>query len=149
MLSVMKPLAKQIAGANLVQNGAVSPAEERKFIVLHNGSFLQDPAPAPLERAVYNDPPRASAGPADISLKERNIYNNSELVGIFRRTVAGNITTISVYNNTDALVCKATHPDDDNADWTIVADGKTASILYNPAAPLEKLFKYLVEKGYL
>lgn len=149
MFSVMKPLAKQIAGANLVQNGVVSPTEERKFIILHNGNFLQDPAPQP-ERVVYNEAPKAPAGPADIALKENNIYNNSELVGVFRRTMDENkITTISVYNNTDALVCKASHPNDDNADWTILADGQTSSILYNPANPLEKLFKYLVEKGIL
>lgn len=149
---VMKPLAKQIAGANLVKDGAVSLSEERKFIVLNHGTFLVDPyaASAPAENVrVVNNEPQKSAGPADISLKESNIYNNSELVGVFKRTEENDVTTITVYNSSDAMICKAAHPNKDGADWEIMADGKTATILYNPAAPLEKLFKYLVEKGYL
>jgi hypothetical protein len=143
----IRPMAKMIAAANLVQNGEVSETEERKFIILNKGSFVKN------ERVIVvnnNDNTPRNIPPADISLKETNIYNNSEMVGVFRRMEEGGITTISVYNNTDALVCKATHPSDNpNADWTIVADGKTATILYNSNAPLEKLFKYLVEKGIL
>lgn len=149
---IMKPIAKQIAGANLVKDGAISQAEERKFIVLNNGNFLINPyattAPQERERFVNNEPQRSS-GPADISLRETNIYNNSELVGVFKKMEEGNLTTISVYNSSDVMICKASHPNNDNADWSILVDGKTTTILYNPAAPLEKLFKYLVEKGYL
>ena len=149
LTGTMKPMAKKIAGANLVQNGAVSEAEERKFIVLHNGSFLTDPNQPKEQARVVNNEPQRSAGPADITLKETNIYNNSELVGMFKRTVENDITTITVYNTSDAMVCKANHPNAGDADWSINADGKSVNILYNPAAPLEKLFKYLVEKGYL
>jgi hypothetical protein len=148
----IKPMAKMIAAANLVQNGAVSEEEERKFIIIHNGSFVRTAAPVQNEKVIVvnNDNARRNIPPADISLKESSIYNNSEMVGVFKRTEEAGITTISVYNNTDALVCKATHPTDNpNADWTIVSDGRTATILYNSAAPLEKLFKYLVEKGIL
>ena len=150
---IIKPMAKMIAGANLVQNGEVSEEEERKFITLNHGSFVKAPSTQP-EKAITvntsNDNAPRNAGPADISLKETNIYNNSEMVGVFKRTEETGVTTISVYNNTDALVGKATHPNDNpNADWTIVAEGKTATILYNSAAPLEKLFKYMVEKGIL
>jgi hypothetical protein len=148
----MKPMAKMIASANIIQNGEVSPTEERKFITLNNGTFVSNTSLQPEKVVVTNTPsstPR-NTGPADISLKEPNIYNNSEMVGVYKRTEDAGVTTISVYNNNDALVCKATHPNDNpDADWMIVTDGKTASILYNSAAPLEKLFKYLVEKGIL
>lgn len=148
----IKPLAKMIAGANLVQNGEVSEVEERKFITLHYGSFVKAAPTQPEKPIVVNASDNAPRNipPADISLKETNIYNNSEMVGVFKHTVEGDVTTISVYNTMDALVCKATHQTDNpNADWTIVSEGRTATILYNPAAPLEKLFKYLVEKGIL
>lgn len=148
----LKRLTKMIAGANLVQNNEVSEAEERKFIILHGGSFVQStPVAAPAEKIlVVNNDRQASKQPADISIKENKIYNNSEMVGIFKRTSEGGISTISVYNMNDALVCKATHPDNnDNADWNMVLDGKSVTLLYNPATPLEKLFKYLAEKGYL
>ena len=147
----IKPMAKMIAAANLVQNGEISEAEERKFVVIHKGSFINGPARN--EKVIVmnsGDAAPRHVAPADISLKETNIYNNSELVGVFRYAEEAGISTISVYNTSDALVCKATHPKDNpNADWTIVSDGKTATILYNTAAPLEKLFKYLVEKSIL
>lgn len=41
--SIFKSLAKTIAAARLVQNNDVSVQEERKFIVMNNGQFLQDP----------------------------------------------------------------------------------------------------------
>lgn len=151
MLSIIKPLAKRIAGANLVKDGKVSDAEERKFILLNNGTFLKPIAPAANNERVIvvNDNPKPS-GPADISLKDNNIYNNSEMVGIFKRIVEGDMTVISVYNANDALICKATHPTaNEDADWSLQLDGKAVAILYNKAAPLEKLFKYLVEKGHL
>jgi len=149
---IIKPIAKMVAGANLVQNGEVSEEEERKFITLHHGSFVK--SAAPFEKVIVvnnsNDNAPRNLAPADISLKETNIYNNSEMVGVFKRSEETGVMTISVYNNSDALVCKATHPvDNPNADWTLAADGKTATILYNTAAPLEKLFKYMVEKGIL
>ena len=37
-----------------------------------------------------------------------------------------------------------------NADWNLstTADGQTTQLLYNSTTPLEKLFKYLAEKGF-
>ncbi len=151
LTGIIKPMARKIVAANLVQNDAVSLEEERKFIILNHGSFVTQPqgGNVVVNSAPVVAPPRTGA-PADISLKETNIYNNSELVGVFKRTEDGGITTISVYNTSDALVCKASHPNDNaDADWMILSDGRTATILFNPAAPLEKLFKYLVEKGIL
>jgi hypothetical protein len=147
----IKPIAKRIAGANLVQDGAVSDMEERKFIVLHNGTFVKEAAPQQAERTiVVNNTRPANNTPAAISLRENKIYNNSELVGVFKRLVENGISTLSVYNSNDVLVCSATHEDgNENADWHIQYDGNTATILFNTAAPLEKLFAYLVEKGIL
>lgn len=154
-LNSMKQIAKNVAGANLVQDNAVSEEEERKFIILHNGRFIKDPAlstpPPPTERVIAPvESKQVSTGPADISIKENKIYNNSEMVGVFKRASESGITTVSVYNSNDAMVCKATHTDgNDNADWNLLLDGKTVTLLYNSGAPLEKLFKYLAEKGYL
>lgn len=147
----IKPIAKSIAGANLVQNGAISDMEERKFIVLHNGTFVKEAAPVQAERTiVVNNAQPVNNVPAAISLKENKIYNHSELVGVFKRIAENGISTISVYNSNDVLVCTATHEDgNDNADWHIQYDGNTAAILFNTAAPLEKLFAYLAEKGIL
>ncbi|HTN44937.1 MAG TPA: hypothetical protein VL098_01230 [Flavipsychrobacter sp.] len=147
----MKPIAKKIAGANLVQNGVISLTEERKFIVLNNGTFVKEsPTPVPTERVIVTSEQPRTHIIADIALKENKIYNNSELVGIFKRSMEGNINIISVYNNNDVLVCKATHEDgNDNADWNIQTEGKNTTLLYNNATPLEKLFKYLVEKAIL
>jgi hypothetical protein len=144
---IIKPIAKSIAAAQLVQNGAISLTEERKFIVLHNGAFAREPIQR--KPAAQKDQPVAHA-PADISLKGNNIYNESELVGMYKITTDNGISTILVYNGNDVLVCKASHEDgNDNADWNIQSDGKNITILYNSMAPLEKLFKYLVEKNML
>lgn len=155
-LGVLKHMSKMIAGANLVQGDAVSEEEERKFVILHNGSFVKDPAataaPALQEKVipVATNDRHAGAGPAEISVKENKIYNNSEMVGVFKQAKDGGLTVISVYNNNDAMVCKATHLDgDNNADWNLMLDGKAVTLLYNATNPMEKLFKYLAEKGYL
>ncbi|MES2702007.1 MAG: hypothetical protein V4649_05180 [Bacteroidota bacterium] len=151
----LKHIAKTIAGANLVQDNVVSEEEERKFIILHNGTFLKDPSVvhAPQNEKVIvvnNGDSKAARGPVDISLKENKIYNNSELVGIFKRIQENGATTIMVYNANDVKVCTAVHPDNnDNADWTLQLDGKGVTLLYYAPAPLEKLFKYLAEKGVL
>ncbi len=42
--SVIKSLARSIAAARLVQNNQVSREAERKFVVMYNGSFVQDPS---------------------------------------------------------------------------------------------------------
>jgi hypothetical protein len=152
-IGLTKRLAKMIGGANLVQGDTLSFEEERKFVLLHNGTFIKDPAgtpPPPQEQVIQVSNERRSAGPADISIKENKIYNNSEMVGIFKQTTDNGLTVINVYNNNDVMVCKATHPDaDNNADWSLMLDGKAVTLLYNTATPFEKLFKYLAEKGYL
>lgn len=146
----LKHIAKMIAGANLVQDNIVSETEERKFVILHGGTFIQSTVAAPPTERVIVQEPKHSAQPADIGIKGDKIYNNSEMVGVFRQASAAGLTTVSVYNANDAMVCKATHKDgNDNADWDLVLDGKAITLLYNPASPLEKLFKYLAEKGYL
>lgn len=148
-----KHLAKKIAGASLVQNNIVSEQEERKFILLYHGTFVRDPAVVqapPAQRQADAPVAARNIGPADISVKDNKIYNNSELVGVFKRASENGFTVISVYNANDAMICKATHPDGkDDADWDLALDGKNVTLLYNAEKPLEKLFKYLAEKGYL
>jgi len=50
--SVTKSLARNIAAANLIQGNQITEAAERKFIVIHNGVFLNAP----------NEPDYAGAG---------------------------------------------------------------------------------------
>lgn len=75
------------------------------------------------------------------------------MIGSFKKsTGADNITSISVYNKDDSKIATATHNDaDPNADWELIpaADNKSIQLLYNTTTPLEKLFKYLAEKGFL
>lgn len=154
VLGNIKHLAKMIAGANLVQANAVSEEEERKFIILHNGTFIRDPAatppPAVVEKIIVASDNQRKTQVADIMVKENKIYNSSELVGVFKKTTEQDVTYITVYNANDAMICKASHPDKNkDADWNLLLDDKAVTLLYNPSAPLEKLFKYLVEKGYL
>ncbi|MEN9522510.1 MAG: hypothetical protein RL065_887 [Bacteroidota bacterium] len=154
LFGVIKPLAKQIAGANLVQNGEISQSEERKFIVLHNGSFFEKPAaPAPVQAPtiiVTEKPVSKPSAPASIQLKDDKVYNNSEQVGIFKVSKDGDFDVIKIYNTADALVCTARHKsNDNNDDWKLQIDDKAATILYDSSNPLEKLMKYLVEKGIL
>ena len=153
IMGTIKPMAKKIAAANLVQNGEVSSIEERKFITLHKGSFVNTPVPAQtakLPTVISNNEGPKNIAPADISLKNSSIYNHSELVGVFKRVEEEGNTVITIYNPTDALIARATHPTaNENADWSVSWDGHTSTILFNPDAPLEKLFKYLVEKGIL
>jgi hypothetical protein len=156
-----KTLAKAIVAARLIVNDEISEDAERKFIVMHKGSFLKDPnAPKPAEvnvtvnnntAAAGSGTPAAPAQPADILIKENRIYNSSELVGSFKKSVSGTLDVISVYSKDDTKVADAKHvANDNNADWDIVlADGKKVTVLYNATTPLEKLFKYLVEKNYL
>jgi hypothetical protein len=155
LFGVIKPLAKQIAGANLVQNGEISQSEERKFIVLHNGSFFEKPAaPAPIQAPttiiVTEKAASKAIAPASIQLKDDKVYNNSEQVGIYKITKDGDFDVIKIYNTSDALVCTARHKsNDNNDDWKLQIDDKAATILYDSSNPLEKLMKYLVEKGIL
>ncbi|MFM2049340.1 MAG: hypothetical protein RI955_1888 [Bacteroidota bacterium] len=152
LFGVIKPLAKQIAGANLVQEGVISPTEERKFIVLHNGSFFEKPAaPNQGPTIIVNEKPAAKViAPASIQLKDDKIYNNSEQAGIFKTAKDGDYDVIKIYNTADALVCTARHKsNDNNDDWKLQLEDKATSILYDSTNPLEKLCKYLVEKGIL
>jgi hypothetical protein len=156
-----KTLARAIVAARLIVNDEISEEAERKFIVIHKGTFLKDPdAPRPAEVnvTVNNNTPAANNNasatppqPADILVKENRIYNNSELVGSFKKSVSGPLDVISVYSKDDTKVADAKHvTNDNNADWDIIlADGKKVTVLYNTTTPLEKLFKYLVEKGHL
>ena len=91
------------------------------------------------------------AATADILVKGFNIYNNSELIGSFKRNVSADSTLfINIYKKDDNKVCTATHSlKAADADWDIrFSDNKVITLLYNPTTPLEKLFKYLAEKGY-
>jgi hypothetical protein len=152
LMGTIKPMAKQIVAANLVQNGSVSMNEERKFVNLHNGQFVSATPVVTAQKAIVisnNDGPK-NIPPADISLKNSSIYNHSELVGVFKRVEEEGNTVVTIYNMTDALIARATHTNgNESADWNVAWDGRTATILYNSDAPLEKLFKYLVEKGVL
>ena len=149
-LSVMKSLAKIIAAARLVENDRVSAEAERKFVVMHNGVLQKDPTI--VLNVVNNDRTSKSSGPADISLKENKVYNNGELVAFFKRSTDNEQTLIKIYNADENMIAEARHQDgNEDADWDVwlVNDKKKLTLLYSPSNPLEKLFKYLVEKSYL
>ena len=156
-MSTLKYVAKLFVTNKLIVNEAIDPAAERIFVVSNKGNLYQDPTPTPIN-VVINNPAPATNAPtkaivaADILVKGSNIYNGGELIGTFKRNISADSTLfINVYKKDDNKVCTATHPlKNDDADWEVrFTDDKTITLLYNPSSPIEKLFKFLVEKGYL
>lgn len=152
IFNVMKPLAKTIAAANLVEHDAISMEAERKFVVMHHGFFMDHPSANSQETftAGNTTPSNANIPPAEVMVKDQKIYNHSELVGMFAVAKNETHTTITVYTLMDAVVCKAKHENgNDEADWNVDVTSKVVTVLFHKEAPLEKLFSYLIEKGYL
>jgi len=79
------------------------------------------------------------------------VYKNGELVAFFKRVTENETTIIQIYNADENKIAEARHQNNDNADWDIylINEQKKFVLLYNPEKPLERLFKYLVEKNYL
>ncbi len=153
-LSTLKSVAKVFVSNKLIVNDAIEPAAEKLFVVSNKGTLFQDPTPTPIN-VVINNPAGTNtntpATTADILIKGFNIFNNSELIGFFKKNVSADSTLfINVYKKDENKVCTATHSlKAADADWDIhFSDNKVITLLYNPATPLEKLFKYLAEKGY-
>jgi hypothetical protein len=148
----VKAIAKMIVNGNWIKEGKIEPKAERTFVVSHNGKLYKDPNTAPIN-VVVNNAATGNKVSADIEVKGNNIYNSGELVGTFKKnTDENNLTTVSIYNKDETKIATATHKDNDAAaDWNVIllADNKSTQILYNSATPLEKLFKYFVEKGHL
>jgi len=154
-LSIVKALAKEIAAARLVQGNAISPEAEQKFVVMHNGVFLKDPnkqQPAVVVNVGGSaaGAPAAASAPASISISGEKIYNHDELTGTFRKSSENGYTTISIYNRDDNKVAIARHKDKSDEDWEIMPEGGSKiSLRFYTDQSLERLFKYLAEKGYL
>jgi hypothetical protein len=148
----VKAIAKMIVNGNWIKEGKIEPKAERTFVVSHNGKLYKDPNVAPIN-VVVNNAATGNKVSADIEIKGNNIYNSGELVGTFKKNTDENsLTTVSIYNKDETKIATATHKDNDAAtDWnvTLLADNKSTQILYNSATPLEKLFKYFVEKAHL
>jgi hypothetical protein len=148
----IKQLAKRLAKAKLVVDNQIDPKAERMFVVSNNGKIFKEPVP--MQVIINNATPSAAAVSANISVKGNNIYNNDELVGSFKKSVDSltkNIT-VNIYNKDGSKVILAKRQGNiADADWDVVviATNKTNQVLYNENNPLEKLFKYLIEKNLL
>lgn len=158
-LSVIKSLAKEIAAARLVQNGAISPEAEQKFVVMHKGQFLLDPNATPAVVVnVGNGQTPVAAEPtiprpvtsANVSLSGEKIYNNDELIGNFRRKNEEGFTVLAIYSRDDNKVATARHKENSDEDWEVVlSNGSKISLRYYAKDGEQRLLKYLVEKGHL
>lgn len=158
-LSVIKSLAKEIAAARLVQNGAISPEAEQKFVVMHKGQFLLDPNATPAvvvnvgngQQPVAAEPTdKRSSAPANISVSGDNIYNNDELIGNFRSKSEGGFMVLDIYSRDDSKVATARHKENSIDDWEVIlSNGSKISLRYYANDGEQRLLKYLVEKGYL
>jgi hypothetical protein len=152
-VSASKNLARVIHGAGLVHDNAISFESERKFVLLHNGLFMNDPRnngdQAPI-KVTSIEAPKIPIKTADIFIKESKIYNHSELVGLYKMNSENGLDVVKVYNSMDVMVCTATHATgNNNDDWHLKMEDKQSTILYSPNDALEKLFKYLAEQGAL
>jgi hypothetical protein len=149
----IKQLAKRIAKAKLIVDNQIDPKAERIYVVSNNGKIFKEPT-SPVQVVINNTTPNAGTIAAKISIKANNIYNNDELVGTFKKTTdsATNVLYLSVYNKdgVKAIIAKRQNNVKD-ADWeiTVAATNKTNQVLYSEENPLEKLFKYLIEKSLL
>lgn len=150
--SGIKWVAKHLAKAKLIVDNAIDPKAERAFVLSYNGKLYREPV-SPVN-VIINNPSNStnnSSMPAQIAVRENRIYNNDEVVGTFKKMVdANNILTVTIYKKDDSKIAVATHNENkEDEDWAITTNGKTNQILYNKQTPLEKLFKYFVDKGLL
>ncbi len=150
----IKQLAKRLAKAKLVIDNQIDPKAERLFVISNNGKIYKEPAPMQVIINNTNPNSNSAAISSNISIKANNIYNNDEFVGSFKKSVDSvtNNTTVNIYNKDGAKVVVAKRQGNiADSDWDviIVATNKTNQVLYNSSNPLEKLFKYLVDKSLL
>jgi hypothetical protein len=170
--SIIRSLAKSIAAARLVQNNEISREAERKFIMMYNGVFLQDPSEgrrrdngydrnsaddrnAVLQSENTPDGNTATAprAPLDINISNGKIYDGDELLGTYKTmgTVPAGEKAYTLYDTDGkklASIRRTNGPDDD---WqvTMAADNRKVRIRYRAESPLVKLFTAMAEKGYL
>lgn len=145
----LKSIAKELVTAHLIKENKIDPKAEKAFVVSHNGTIFKDPNSDRVNIVVNN--PAPTTANASITLKGNNIYNNSELIGTYKKaTDTSGITTLSLYKKDQSKVASAKHNDKDpNEDWTVItsSDNRTIQVLYNPSSPIEMLVKFLSEKG--
>ncbi len=92
-----------------------------------------------------------------VTISNNLIYKNGEVVGKYKQgpslnmALAANVTQVRVYKNDDEKVVTAMHTNNDDLDWQLYIEdnGKKIELLYHSEKSLEKLFTYLILKGYL
>jgi|GEM_PF-1447321 len=154
-----KWVAKQIVAAGLIVNNTIEPSAERRFIISYKGFFNNDNtamAPAinyPPPAADYPPPGNNTVSSTGILIKANRIYSNDEMIGSFKNVTSyDNYQTIQVYNKDGFNIAEASHPNGNNeADWQVklINERRTITLLFNPDQPLEALFRYFLNKGYL
>ena len=145
-LSVMKSLAKAIAGAGLVVNNAIDPVAEWNYVVMNNG-IVRDPNSKPVVVNVNVEqeqkPVPVLNAAAEIAIKENKIYNHSEQIGVYKSGTMGVFNTVQVYKSDGTKIAEAKRQPGGDDDWTVTKPGSVQelNILYDNTSPLEKLFK--------
>ena len=161
--SVMKFLAKKIIENKLIVNNQFNPGAEKQFIVSNGGTIVKENSRVEFNETAFTpnenkETKQTENKPSVITIKENAVYNNNEPVGSFKKEVVAanqnnsSTETIYIYAKDDTKVATAQHLlNDQNADWHIfiLSTEKKVTILYNSINPLEKLFKYLVDKNIL
>lgn len=137
----------------LIENGSVPEASERTFVMSNKGYYHRTTTPQVVVNVSgSNGTGTATPPPAHITVRGTKVYNNDEAIASFRQNTEGGVELVQVYNSSDQKVAVARHtqgkPDED---WSIAlsTENRTVSVLYHADAPLERLFQYLSEKGYL
>jgi len=135
--TIVKALAKEIISGNVVQGNEINKEKEEEFVAKHDGKLKIEEHKTPDTRILIN-------------IKDNKIYNNGELIGTYKKLPINEITALQVYNTSQNKVAEITHEENGDS-WTIITpvDQEKYYLDYDKIAPMETLFKYLVEKKYL
>jgi len=132
-----KDAMKIVVEYSLIKDNAIDPASEAKYIRTFRGYS----PPKPKGPIVIN---------GDLITQDENVLAKF-LIKNSTSASSEEIMVISIYSTNGEKIASAEAPIVNALEWTVqtISDGKTTSILYSSPEEKEKLFKWLLDKGYL
>jgi hypothetical protein len=144
-------IARLLVKEQLLQDNAVLPESERLFIRKNHGIFATRIEPAtrpvrPSSATTPKDTSNASFVYVDM-LDGDKFLRNGKVVGTYSRA-ATTPETIHFYSADDVKVATAVRRDDE---WELSTntDGKKVTLRYYSTGTIDRLFGYLLQRGYL
>jgi hypothetical protein len=150
-------IARMLFRERLLEGNAVVPESERLFIRARHGIFVTriepgtiaiqpNTATVPVKSETRLDEIGAAESVPAHYLKDDKFYTGTRAIGSFTRSKTGP-ETVNIYSTDDTKVASAVHNGDE---WTLsTSDGKRVTLRYYSNSTIERLFEYLISKGYL